>query len=87
MYYKSACVCILLIDDFLQSTGNIYNFCQVGLKISGTSPARASAVLEYEQRSMSAIQSTTTAAHTVIFLGSNDGYLIKVSNRILFYCL
>uniref|UniRef100_A0A6A7FV03 Plexin-B-like n=1 Tax=Hirondellea gigas TaxID=1518452 RepID=A0A6A7FV03_9CRUS len=59
------------------TTGNIYNFCEVGLKISGVSPARAAAVLEYEQRSVSAVQAATTAGHTVLFLGTTDGWLIK----------
>ncbi|XP_047736216.1 plexin-B isoform X3 [Hyalella azteca] len=59
------------------TTGNIYSFCEVGLKISGTSPALGSALLEFEQRSLTAIQSTTTAAHTVLFLGTSDGWLIK----------
>ncbi|KAF2367653.1 Sema domain [Trinorchestia longiramus] len=68
------------------TTGNIFSFCEVGLKISGTSPAVGSAVLEYEQRSLTAIQATTTAAHTVLFLGTADGWLIKTRRSVRLPC-
>ncbi|XP_053632956.2 plexin-B isoform X3 [Cherax quadricarinatus] len=57
--------------------GNIYNFCEVGLKISGVSPLHARAALVYHNTSLSAVQAATTAHHTVLFMGTTTGTLKK----------
>lgn len=58
--------------------GNIFNFCEVGLKISGVSPIHSRAALLYRNTSLSAVQAATTAHHTVLFLGTTTGSLKKV---------
>ncbi|XP_063589577.1 plexin-B-like isoform X3 [Penaeus indicus] len=57
--------------------GNIFNFCEVGLKISGVSPIHSRAALLYRNTSLSAVQAATTAHHTVLFLGTTTGSLKK----------
>ncbi|XP_068214934.1 plexin-B isoform X1 [Palaemon carinicauda] len=57
--------------------GNIYDFCEVGLKISGISPLHARAALVYHNTSLSAVQAATTAHHTVLFMGTTTGTLKK----------
>ncbi|XP_042222498.1 plexin-B-like isoform X5 [Homarus americanus] len=57
--------------------GNIYNFCEVGLKISGVSPLHARAALLYRNTSLSSLQAATTAHHTVLFMGTTTGTLKK----------
>nr|XP_045584277.1 plexin-B-like [Procambarus clarkii] len=57
--------------------GNIYNFCEVGLKISGVSPLHARAALVYHTTSLTAVQAATTAHHTVLFMGTASGTLKK----------
>ncbi|MPC95475.1 Plexin-B [Portunus trituberculatus] len=58
--------------------GNIYNFCEVGLKVSGVSPIHASAALAYRNVSLSSVQSALTAHHTLLFMGTTTGTLKKV---------
>ncbi|XP_046429444.1 plexin-B [Neodiprion fabricii] len=60
------------------TTGNILNFCEVGLKISGVSPIVAQAVLHFHNTSVSAVTIANTESHTVAFLGTTDGVLKKV---------
>ncbi|CAL4133699.1 unnamed protein product [Meganyctiphanes norvegica] len=57
--------------------GNIYNFCDIGLKVSGISPIVSRAALTYPNESLTSIQATTTAHHTVLFLGTDKGKLKK----------
>ncbi|XP_063883556.1 LOW QUALITY PROTEIN: plexin-B-like [Scylla paramamosain] len=57
--------------------GNIYNFCEVGLKVSGVSPIHAGAALAYKNVSLSAVQSAVTAHHTLLFMGTTTGTLKK----------
>ncbi|ROT66372.1 hypothetical protein C7M84_015601 [Penaeus vannamei] len=57
--------------------GNIFNFCEVGLKISGVSPIHSRAALLYRNTSLTAVQAATTAHHTVLFLGTTTGSLKK----------
>ncbi|XP_042862022.1 plexin-B-like [Penaeus japonicus] len=57
--------------------GNIFNFCEVGLKISGVSPIHSRAALVYRNTSLSAVQAAITAHHTVLFLGTTTGSLKK----------
>lgn len=63
---------------FLQTTGNILNFCEVGLKISGVSPIIAQAALHFPNTLVSAVTIANTESHTVAFLGTSDGILEKV---------
>ena len=63
-----------------QGTGrNIPDFCEVGLKISGVSPLAGSPALELPEVGVTGLTVTTTSSHTVAFLGTNTGNLIKVS--------
>ena len=84
----------------LQTTGNILDFCLVGLKISGVTPISAEAVVSYSDASVTAVAVTRpeVGGHTVAFLGTDDGRLKKVSfwvfthlNKIgintFFFCL
>lgn len=61
------------------NAGNILNFCQVGLKISGNSPIVRSAVLNFPNVSISAVATATTGRHFLAFLGTADGRVKKVS--------
>ncbi|XP_012258448.2 plexin-B isoform X2 [Athalia rosae] len=60
------------------TTGNILSFCEVALKISGVSPIVAQASLHFPNVSVSAITIANTESHTVAFLGTTDGVLMKV---------
>ncbi|CAG0917436.1 unnamed protein product, partial [Notodromas monacha] len=62
------------------TTGNILDFCLVGLKISGMTPISADAVLHYTTSSITSIAITEVpvGGHTVAFLGTSDGKLKKV---------
>ena len=58
---------------------NIPDFCEVGLKISGVSPLAGTPALELPDVGVTGLTVTTTSSHTVAFLGTNSGNLIKVS--------
>ncbi|KAL0268749.1 UNVERIFIED_CONTAM: hypothetical protein PYX00_010571 [Menopon gallinae] len=60
------------------STGNILNFCEVGLKISGVAPINAQASVHFPNTSLTSVTLATTEQHTVAFLGTSNGYLKKV---------
>ncbi|XP_034935883.1 plexin-B [Chelonus insularis] len=60
------------------TTGNYLNFCEVGLKISGVSPIVGRSVLQFPDSFITSITIANTEAHTVAFLGTNDGVLKKV---------
>ncbi|XP_015599759.1 plexin-B [Cephus cinctus] len=60
------------------TTGNILDFCEVGLKISGVSPIIGQAVLHFANAYVTSITVTNTESHTVAFLGTHDGVLKKV---------
>lgn len=62
----------------LQSIGNIYNFCNVGLKISGVSPIVAHALFHFDNESITSITAANTGPHTLAFLGTSDGVIKKV---------
>ena len=51
----------------------------MGLKISGVSPLEGSPALELPDVGVTGLTVTTTSSHTVAFLGTNSGNLIKVS--------
>lgn len=60
-------------------SGNILNFCEVGLKISGITPITSTAVLSFPNVSLSAVAMATTGQHVLAFLGTTDGKIKKVS--------
>ncbi|XP_039297179.1 plexin-B-like isoform X1 [Nilaparvata lugens] len=60
------------------STGNILNFCEVGLKISGVAPISTSSAIDFPNTLVTSVTVTTTERHTVIFFGTSTGYLKKV---------
>lgn len=62
------------------SLGNIYNFCNVGLKISGVSPISAHALFHFENVSVTSVTATTTTdqQHSLAFLGTSEGKIKKV---------
>ncbi|XP_066586668.1 plexin-B [Prorops nasuta] len=60
------------------TTGNIHNFCEVGLKISGVSPIVGQAVAHFPDTFVTSITMSNTESHTVAFLGTSDGLLKKV---------
>ncbi|XP_063990960.1 plexin-B [Diachasmimorpha longicaudata] len=60
------------------TTGNILNFCEVGLKISGVSPIVGQAVIDFHDTFVTSITVANTETHTVAFLGTSDGVLKKV---------
>lgn len=59
-------------------SGNILNFCEVGLKISGSTPITNQAVLTFPNTSLSAVATATTGQHVLAFLGTTDGKIKKV---------
>ncbi|XP_022914955.1 plexin-B isoform X2 [Onthophagus taurus] len=60
------------------NAGNIHNFCEAGLKISGNLPLIATASLTYYNTSLSAVATATTGTHVLAFLGTTDGRIKKV---------
>ncbi|XP_055371957.1 plexin-B isoform X2 [Condylostylus longicornis] len=60
------------------SIGNVYNFCTVGLKISGVSPITAHALFHFENESITSVTATTTGPHSLAFLGTESGKIKKV---------
>jgi plexin A len=68
-----------LLISLFQSTGNILNFCEVGLKISGKTPIVNQAVIQFADTSLTSVTIATVERHTVAFLGTKDGRLKKVS--------
>lgn len=60
------------------STGNILNFCEVGLKISGVVPIKNSAAIHFPKTLITSVTLATTERHTVVFLGSSVGVIKKV---------
>lgn len=63
---------------YFQGAGNIPNFCDVGLKISGTIPIMQTAAIEFPQVLMSSVALASTEQHTVAFVGTNEGIIKKV---------
>lgn len=62
----------------MQTTGNVYSFCTVGLKISGVSPVMARALFHFDNVSITSVTATTTGPHSLAFLGTSDGAIKKV---------
>lgn len=61
-----------------QTTGNVYSFCNVGLKISGVSPITSHALFHFENVSITSVTATTTGPHSLAFLGTDKGVIKKV---------
>ena len=62
------------------STGNIHNFCDVGLKISGSAPLDGRASLLLNDSLITSVLATPVGVvHSVAFLGTSEGTLKKVS--------
>ncbi|KAH8269817.1 hypothetical protein KR018_012241 [Drosophila ironensis] len=62
------------------SLGNIYNFCSVGLKISGVSPITTQSLFHFENVSVTSVTATLTTdqQHSLAFLGTDIGTVKKV---------
>lgn len=60
------------------NAGNILNFCEVGLKISGVTPIVSNAALTFPNVSLSAVATASTGRHVLAFLGTTDGKIKKV---------
>lgn len=60
------------------NAGNILNFCEVGLKISGVTPIIGNAALTFPNVSLSAVTTASTGRHVLAFLGTTDGRIKKV---------
>lgn len=60
------------------STGNILNFCEVGLKISGLYPIRSTSIINWNDTLITSVAVSVTGLHTVAFLGTSNGVLKKV---------
>ncbi|BES90369.1 Plexin B [Nesidiocoris tenuis] len=60
------------------SAGNILNFCEVGLKISGFTPLKAQSALHYPYTLVTSVTVGTTERNTVVFLGTSKGAIKKI---------
>lgn len=60
------------------STGNIQNFCDVGLKISGSAPLTTRASMRLNHTLVTSVVATSTGTHSVAFIGTSVGLLKKV---------
>lgn len=72
----------IIINVLFQSTGNILNFCEVGLKISGTRPISTQAAISFPNYLITSVTIATTGNNTISFLGTSTGVLIKVFHLI-----
>lgn len=60
------------------STGNIQDFCDVGLKISGSAPLTTRSALLMNDTLVTSIIATSIASHSIAFMGTSDGSIKKV---------
>lgn len=60
------------------SHGNIFNFCNVGLKISGVAPIITNSLFSYLNESITSVTTAITGPHTLAFLGTQNGEIKKV---------
>lgn len=60
------------------SIGNVYNFCSVGLKISGVTPIVSNPLFDFENESVTSVTAAITGPHTLAFLGTTNGRIKKV---------
>lgn len=60
------------------SIGNVYNFCSIGLKISGSKSIKKKALVNFWDTSITSITPAHTGQHTLAFCGTEDGKIKKV---------
>lgn len=60
------------------TSGNILNFCEVALKISGVAPMVSNAIINFPDDLVTSVTLATMEKNTVAFLGTSDGILKKV---------
>ncbi|XP_058463896.1 plexin-B [Malaya genurostris] len=60
------------------SIGNIFNFCHVGLKISGVTSITTRSMFTFPNESITSVTITNTGPHTLAFLGTIDGWIKKI---------
>ena len=77
---------------YSQGAGNIPNFCEVGLKISGSIPIVQTAAIQFQDTLLTSIALAATEQHTVAFVGTSTGIIRKVKytnfrllHRLLLY--
>ncbi|XP_076356917.1 plexin-B-like [Tachypleus tridentatus] len=58
--------------------GNVFDFCGEPLKINGSIPLTVFAAIEDRNVTYKAVTTTTTAEHTLAFVGTDDGRLKKM---------
>ena len=59
---------------------NIQNFCDVGLKISGSTPLKTKSSLVLNNSLVTSVKATSTGVHSVSFMGTSKGSIKKVSS-------
>lgn len=70
----------LILDGKCPSAGrvgNILNFCEIALRISGVAPIVNNAALVFPNVSLSAVATAATGHHVLAFLGTTDGRIKK----------
>lgn len=60
------------------SIGNVFSFCNVGLKISGVAPIVARSLFSFDNESITSVTAAITGPHTLAFLGTTTGAIKKV---------
>ncbi|KAF2368826.1 Plexin repeat [Trinorchestia longiramus] len=60
------------------STGNIQDFCNEGLKISGSAPLMSRSALVLNDTLVTSIVGTAASTHSVAFMGTSEGFIYKV---------
>ncbi|CAG7724457.1 unnamed protein product [Allacma fusca] len=58
--------------------GNIPNFCEVGLKISGSIPIVQTAAIQFQETLLTSVALAVTEQHTVAFVGTSHGTIKKI---------
>lgn len=56
----------------------MFNFCNVGLKISGVAPIISYAIFDFNNESITSVTAANTGPHTLAFLGTVTGSVKKV---------
>lgn len=57
---------------------NIFDFCSVGLKLSGMAPIVGRSLFSFDNESITSVTTAQTGPHNLAFLGTTDGCLKKV---------
>ncbi|XP_054164068.1 plexin-B-like [Oppia nitens] len=58
--------------------GNIQNFCNEAIKLNGSLPITSTAIIVYQNTTLTAVTATVTGQHTVAFVGTSDGAIKKI---------